>query len=121
MKNYAVVKASTLLRKGENGAQPTTVPDKNGKEAVILIPQAGKIPFKRTLSGTIAQRQQIFDGGVYLVAWEEGPVDPENGRQYTFENMDTLKGLAIVDTIDKATKLYGVGGVLAEDEVIAEN
>lgn len=98
MAQYAVVKADVLNRKNDKG-EVSTVKDKNGCEAIILTPLAGAIPSKRTLAGTIAQRNQMFEGDVFMVQIDELPVDPVNGRQFGWQNLGSLKGVELIKTI----------------------
>jgi len=58
--------------------------DKNGLLPIILIGIAGEIPNKTVISGTVAQRMEIFEGGVYLFQANELDEDPEYGRQFQF-------------------------------------
>lgn len=88
LNGYAVVKASTMTTKN---------PDKNGFLPVILDVKGGSIPSYRTISGTIAQREGIYEDGVYLVEWKELPAN-EYGRQFQFSKLDELKGVEIIRT-----------------------
>ena len=111
MNNYVVAKASVFRKKADENSPAEVVKDKNGAEAIILSPVAGNIPWKRVMAGTVAQQQQIFDGGVYLLSYAENAPDPVNGRQFSYENLGELKGFDLI----KTAKEVGAPFIIEED------
>lgn len=107
MFDFAVVKPVLL----ENGKA-----DKNGLEAILLDVVAGRMPQKRVISGTIADRQRFEVGKCYLVAIEQLPDDPQYGEQWAFKNLDHLQGRELMATC----KDLGKGIVVKSGEVVEE-
>ena len=95
MFDFAVVKAVLL----ENGKA-----DKNGLEAILLEPVAGRMPQKRVISGTIADRQLFENGKCYMVAIEQLPDDAQYGEQFRFNNLGLLSGLELMKTCKELGK-----------------
>lgn len=60
--------------------------DVNGKQAVILIPVAGKIPNRNTIAGTVAEREGLEIGKTYLVSFREVESN-EYGRQFQWSKI----------------------------------
>ena len=107
MNGTAVVKAELLNKKDANGVSQLVL-DKNGIPAIILTPIAGSLPSKRTISGSYAQRQQIFEGGLYAVDYTENAVDPTYGRTFQFNNLGPIDPLKVAS----ARKEYGDGTIV---------
>lgn len=82
----AVVKVS--IYQGENAE-----PDKNGEDPVYLSLLAGVMPNRNIISGTIAKREGMLAGGMYLVHVTEGKVDKEYGRQFSISRLEDLEGV----------------------------
>jgi len=90
MNTIFVAKASPFMKPGK-------ATDKNGAQNLWLSPIAGKIPNRAlVLNGTIAQREQVFDGDVCLFQATEGEVDPKHGRQFSVTNLGRVSALEMV-------------------------
>ncbi len=90
--------------------------DKNGKQALILLPVAGKIPNRNILAGTTAERAGFESGKSYLVTVRETESN-EYGRQFQWTKVcEVSSPLEII----KATKELGDGTVFSVDKVEAE-
>lgn len=81
--------------------------DKNGKQAIILVPVAGKIPNRNVISGTIAERAGLEAGKSYLVSVNETDKSEKFGRQFQFNKVSECSVMDIVNSVS----LLGEGGV----------
>ena len=82
--------------------------DKNGKQAVILLPVAGKIPNRNVLAGTTAERSGFETGKSYLTSVRETEASDEFGRQFAWTKIcEVTSPLEII----KSTELLGEGGI----------
>ena len=88
--------------------------DKNGKQAVILIPVAGSVPNKNVLAGTIAERNGMEVGKTYLASVRETEKSEQYGRQFNWNKvMEITNPLDVV----RAQKELGEGFVYSADVV----
>lgn len=87
--------------------------DKNGKQAVILIPVAGKMPNRNTLAGTTAEREGFEVGKTYLASVREVE-ENEYGRQFQWSKISHVDNpMHIIE----ATKSLGEAAVYDVSEV----
>lgn len=98
--NLAVVKVDYF--------RGTTTPDKNGKQAVILIAIAGTIPNRNVLSGTVAEMQGLEVGKSYLVQVRKRGTDTVFGEDWTWTKVQELT--SIKDVLE-AQQMLGNGDV----------
>jgi hypothetical protein len=90
--------------------------DKNGKQALILLPVAGKIPNRNILAGTTAERGGFEPGHSYLVTVRETEAN-EYGRQFQWTKVcEVSSPLEII----KATKELGDGTVFAVESTTTD-
>lgn len=97
--------------------------DKNGKQAIILIPVAGKMPNRNIIAGTTAEREGFEIGKTYLVSCRE--VDANDyGRQFQWSKITHVDNpLHIIE----ATKSLGdaaiydvAGAAIGVKEVVGQ-
>ena len=72
--------------------------DNNGKASVMLIAQAGRMPNRNVLTGTVAENAGFVVGNTYLAQVIEKDEDKVYGRQFNFLALEELKGLDIIKT-----------------------
>lgn len=78
----------------------TTTPDKNGKPSVMLQCEAGRMPNRNVLAGTLAERQGFEVGKTYLAQVRERGYDKIFGTDFNFIKVMELKsGEDIVKTV----------------------
>ena len=97
MKNLVIVTAKVF------GAESL---DKNGKQAIILLPVAGKIPNRNVISGTIAEREGLEAGKSYLCTVRENEASKEFGRQFSFSKVAEA---SVMDIINSSATLGEAG------------
>ncbi len=74
--------------------------DRNGKNPVMLVNMAGKMPNRNVLSGTVAENQGFELGKTYLARVRE--VESNNyGRQFNWTSVKELDALEILDMEDR--------------------
>jgi hypothetical protein len=58
--------------------------DRHGVLPIILTPIAGKIPSRRVINGTVANRAKVLDGALYMVSFTEqefnSELNPKTGK-----------------------------------------
>jgi hypothetical protein len=82
--------------------------DKNGKQAIILLPVAGSMPNRNILAGTTAERSGFEEGKSYLATVRETEVSAEYGRQFQWTKVfEVTSPLEVI----KATKELGEGHI----------
>ena len=101
LSGFAVVKVDAFNKEGKQA-------DKNGLQNIILSPIGGRIPSKRVLAGTIADRAGFKIGEVHLVSFQEEEAD-SYGRRFTFTSLGVVApGLELL----KACKECGSPGLV---------
>ena len=118
MFDFAIVKVDAY--NGEKKA------DKNGMQNVILTPIGGKIPSKRVLAGTLADRAGFHVGEVHMVSIQELPASAEYGRQFQFTSLGTVApGLELLKACKECGSPFVVdvngNALVAEPEIILQN
>lgn len=100
--------------------------DRNGKQAVILIPVAGKMPNRNIISGTVAEREGFELGKTYLASFREVEAN-EYGRQFQWSKITQVDnplhiieatkslGAAVIYDIDKTTSVREETSEFVED------
>lgn len=90
MESIAIIKVSEF--RGANARA-----DKNGLAPMFLSPLAGKIPNRAMiLSGTMAQRDGIFENDTIMVQFTETEADAKYGRQFTVTNLGIVTRLEYI-------------------------
>lgn len=85
-----------------NPFRGTTTLDKNGLPSVILICDAGKMPNRNVLAGTVAQQQGLEIGKTYVVQVRETGVDKVFGPAFAFTRIgEALSPVEAIDAIQK--------------------
>ncbi len=104
----AIVKVAAFNKEGKSQ-------DKNGKQNVILLPIAGKIPSKNVLAGTVAEGEGFEIGKTYLASVRELEPSAEFGRQFQWTKAGSFDSL--LDLV-KTSKEFGEGSTF--DAGVAE-
>ena len=117
MFDFAIVKVDAF--QGEKKA------DRHGMQNVILSPVAGKIPSKRVLAGTLADRAGFEIGTVHMVSIQELPSN-EYGRQFQFTSLGVVSpGLELLKACKEVGQpfIVDVNGTtpVAEQEIVLQN
>lgn len=86
-------------------------PDKNGKNPILLVSIAGKMPNRAVISGTIAENSGFEVGKKYMVSYTEGEPNVY-GRQFSFTNEGEVSTVA--DTL-LLKKEYGEPQIVKVD------
>ena len=76
-------------------------PDKNGLLPLILIAVAGALPFKRTISGTVALNSGIKAGELTMLGWENTEADPQYGEQTRFTRLGSVSPMEAIEAVQK--------------------
>lgn len=90
--------------------------DKNGLSPVLLQCLAGTMPNRSIISGTIAQREGLYENSTYLVQITETETDDKYGRQFNFTNVGQASLLEIIS----AKRELGAVKVFDASEAIVE-
>lgn len=117
MFDFAIVKVDAY--NGEKKA------DKNGMQNVILTPIGGKIPSKRVLAGTLADRAGFEIGTVHMISIQELPAN-EYGRQFQFTSLGAVApGLELLKACKECGSPFVIdvngNAPVAEPEIILQN
>jgi hypothetical protein len=77
-----------------NSTSKSTI-DKNGKQAIMLIPIAGKVPNRNVIAGTLAEREGFVAGNTYLAQYRQTESNAY-GVQYQWTKLSEVNPLEIV-------------------------
>lgn len=71
--------------------------NKNGEMPVVLVVFAGSCPKKRVIDGSVFSNMNIELDTSYLFTYTPGDIDPDHGREYSFQAIAEI--VSVMDTI----------------------